>query len=299
MGFAVLFVALQFLVWQLPCNAQSFTWQFADTASTSISTCDSLPITFQNNAGTKAVPPYYMTALEAGGISTTTLVENNSWKVNHAEGSQLVLNVIDSTGKSGGISATVYDVVAGTSKSCLSSAPGGSDFKLTANVTKDLDTCEPWGLRIVGGVEPYNLTIAALGAPSSTNVTIDLGMDLFTYINRASPDGQLIAAVSDSTGKWASGAVLVKTQGSADTTCAGLASSSGSSGSSSSASSAGASSSVISKPGSTSSTSVTSALASSATTSSIPSATPSSAAVALGWSSPATLVGLLSAFYLL
>jgi hypothetical protein len=65
-------------------------------------------------------------------------------------------------------------------------------FTVTANVTKDLQTCQPWGLTVKGGVPPYTISLASPNSPSVTNVTLPYGDDTFTYINRASPDGQLI-----------------------------------------------------------------------------------------------------------
>lgn len=68
---------------------------------------------------------------------------------------------------------------------------------MVTNVTGRLRTCQPWELRIKGGVPPYNVTLAALGSPVITNVTVGLGDDIFTYINRADPGTKMIAVVSD------------------------------------------------------------------------------------------------------
>jgi len=69
--------------------------------------------------------------------------------------------------------------------------------------------------------------LAALNSPNVTNVTLLGTDDAFTYIDRANPGTQLIAGVSDLTGRWASGTPIVHTQGSADVSCVGLVSSSG------------------------------------------------------------------------
>ncbi|KAJ7712838.1 hypothetical protein B0H16DRAFT_552377 [Mycena metata] len=56
---------------------------------------------------------------------------------------------------------------------------------------------------------------------------------VFNYLNQSPPGSQLLAAVSDSTGRWATDGPTVQTSGSNDMTCNGLSSSSGSATSSS------------------------------------------------------------------
>ncbi|KAF9557059.1 hypothetical protein CPC08DRAFT_69016 [Agrocybe pediades] len=58
-------------------------------------------------------------------------------------------------------------------------------------------------------------------------ITIPDGLDAFIYINKADPGAQLVAGVSDSTGRWATGTLMANTKGSEDVTCPGLISSSG------------------------------------------------------------------------
>jgi len=65
-------------------------------------------------------------------------------------------------------------------------------FTVTANETSDLRTCHPWKLTAKGGVPPYTITLAAPNSPAVTNVTLPYGDDTFTYINRASPGGELM-----------------------------------------------------------------------------------------------------------
>ena len=65
--------------------------------------------------------------------------------------------------------------------------------KLEPNVTSgDLTTCQPWGMTISGGVPPYTVTLAVLGAPVLTTVTSDTISNRFTYINRANPSSEMI-----------------------------------------------------------------------------------------------------------
>ena len=126
-----------------------------------------------------------------------------------------MLNVVDASGSSGGIPGTIFTVVAASpddSTACVVT-PSSSSFTVTANVTDTLTTCSPWGLQIQGGVPPYNLTLIALNSPDVTNVTLPQGTNEYTYIDRANPNSQLLAAVSDSTGQWATGTPAVNTQG--------------------------------------------------------------------------------------
>jgi len=69
---------------------------------------------------------------------------------------------------------------------------------MTSNVTSELSTCEPLGIAIAGGTFPYTISLVAANAPSVTNETLKIGDNIYTYINRAAPGGQLLAAISDS-----------------------------------------------------------------------------------------------------
>ncbi|KAF8990712.1 hypothetical protein BDQ17DRAFT_1371574 [Cyathus striatus] len=208
-----------------------FQWKFAtDTFSLSIATCVSLPIEVQpfnatNTTGSYGVPPYYMHAFAIDGTPTTTLVGTDNktlnWTPNHPPGTQLLLTLVDSAGTSGGVSPSLYTVIAGQSTQCVTT-DDTNDFTTSANNTDELTTCQPWSLKIKGGVPPYHIILAALDSPYVTNVTIPFGEDLFVYINRADPGTQLAAGISDSTGRWAKGTPLVKTKGSADVSCTGL-----------------------------------------------------------------------------
>ncbi|KAF4618526.1 hypothetical protein D9613_009708 [Agrocybe pediades] len=174
-----------------------------------------------------------MIAFALGQTPTTSLLgadENNlSWTVTQPVGSNLALSVMDANGSAGGIPPVIATVVAGQKTDCIVNLVATPPFEVTSNVTGGLQTCQPWGLRIKGGSPPYILTLSEIDSPVFTNVTIPNGLDAFTYINRANPGSQLYAAVSDSTGRWATGTPVVNTTGScsADVTCPGLISSSG------------------------------------------------------------------------
>jgi hypothetical protein len=84
-------------------------------------------------------------------------------------------------------------------------------------------------MTIKGGVQPYTVTLAALDSPIITNVTLGPLDDVFTFIDRADPNTQLAAAISDANGTYANGTGLVSTTGSGNVDCTGLVSSSGNS----------------------------------------------------------------------
>jgi len=223
-----------------PCRAQTnkiFQWQFSGNAlSTSLPSCHSFPITvkpFNASVDTHGVPPFYMTAFAIGGTPTTTLIGTSedtlAWTVDHPIGTQLLLTVVDANGSSGGVGPSLFTVTAGQTTQCIPAASTDAPFTVTANVTDTINTCQPWGLTITGGAPPYNVTFAALNSPVITNVTMGPTDDAFTFIDRADPNTQLIAAISDLNGRWATGTPIVKTAGSADVDCTGLVSSSGSS----------------------------------------------------------------------
>lgn len=212
-----------------------FQWQFTASVSTQLPSCQDLSILVKpfnpNNAtGSTGIPPYYMLSFAAHGLPKTDFIGTDptslKWTVNHPIGTSLMLSVVDSAGSAGGIPPQLYTVVTGQSTACVEpSAP--SDFTVTSNVTDTLTTCQPWGIRIKGGVPPYNLTLVAVNSPIVTNVTLGPVDDAFTYIDRADPNRQLLAAVSDFTGRWAYGTPIVTTQGSSNVDCIGLVSSSG------------------------------------------------------------------------
>ncbi|KAK7450136.1 hypothetical protein VKT23_013018 [Stygiomarasmius scandens] len=176
-----------------------------------------------------------MNEIVLGGTPKTTVLagtdQNNlTWTLDQPVGAKLILQVIDSQGSSGGVIDT-KTVTKGQTTNCVDSTNNNnSDFVVSSNVTGNLDTCQPWGLRIEGGTKPYTLTIAQTNADAVTNVTMPDDADVYTYINRGDPGFTLAAAVSDATGKWAFGTPNVTTSatsGSTDLGCGGLISTSG------------------------------------------------------------------------
>jgi len=222
-------------------HAQShglFQWGFTNEAlATSIPTCSPLGIVVKSanvtTNATNGTPPYYMISFAVGATPQTTFIgtdENNlSWTVTQAVGSQLVLSVVDADGSAGGVPPQILTVIPGQTTSCVVTPQTTPPFTVTANVTDELTTCQPWGLTVKGGAPPYNVTLLQPNSPVVTNVTMPFGLDTFTFIDRANTNNRLVAAVSDVTGRWALGTPIVTTTGSNDTDCVGLVSSSGNS----------------------------------------------------------------------
>ncbi|KAJ7495060.1 hypothetical protein FB451DRAFT_1477541, partial [Mycena latifolia] len=195
----------------------TFEWGFTGTqaSSTSLPSCWSFPI----QAGPLAahgIPPFYMIVFAVDGAPITSFIgmnkSNLTWQVCHPIGTKLLLGVVDSQGTSGGIDVPMYTVTEGESTECILTAAVEPPFKITANVTDALTTCQQWGLTIQGGAPLYNLTLAALNASYVTNVTLGPNNSVYTYINRAVPDTQMIGKLRTN-GHWATGSPLVRTQG--------------------------------------------------------------------------------------
>ncbi len=67
---------------------------------------------------------------------------------------------------------------------------------LKSNVTGSalLHTCDPWGLTVSGGKKPYQIVLSAFNSTVITNVTMGDDDDVFTYIDRADPNGSIMGA---------------------------------------------------------------------------------------------------------
>ncbi|KAF8155006.1 hypothetical protein K438DRAFT_360108 [Mycena galopus ATCC 62051] len=173
---------------------QQFEWGFNNSVSTSLPLCEKFVLEADSRLSNGA-PPYYMMAFAIGGMPITSFIGTNesdlTWTVNNPVGTQLVLGVVDSEGHTGGIAPTLYTVTEGDTTGCVRPTTSAS-FKVTANVTDVLNTCQPWGLAIEGGMPPYTVTIAGVNSPNVTNITGGLNDSLFTYINRISPGAQMI-----------------------------------------------------------------------------------------------------------
>jgi hypothetical protein len=84
---------------------------------------------------------------------------------------------------------------AGQTTNCVITPSTTANFTITSNITGSLATCQHWGLTISGGVAPYKITLASIGARVVTNVTLPSSDNHFTYVNRAAPGAQLLGLV--------------------------------------------------------------------------------------------------------
>lgn len=208
-------------------TSKIFFWKF-DTFSQQLPTCQQLKIVVQTtgvNGTSTGTPPYYMNAFAPGGAAETQLIgtdpTNLQWTPRFPANTQLMLNVIDSNGSSGGVPTQLFTVATGQNTNCIPATLSNpaKDFAVSANVTDKVETCDAWGIRVTGGVKPYKITLVALNSPVTTNVTMGAVDDAFVFIDRADPNTKLLAAISDFTGRWAFGSPIVSTFGSSDVDC--------------------------------------------------------------------------------
>ncbi|CCM00033.1 uncharacterized protein FIBRA_02059 [Fibroporia radiculosa] len=227
-----LVIASHLLITQCRAQSRAFQWTFGNNFILSeLQECQNMSIVVEsitNNASELGVPPYYLIAFEAGGIPTTSMIGSEPsqlrWQVGHRRESALMLSMVDSNGSAGGISPTLFNVTAGSDTSCIPPAPSNPPH-IASNVTDSLTTCEPWGLTITNGTQPYSVVLAALDSPVTTNISMAQGFNVFTYIDRANPNGQILAAVVDANDRWGYATSIVNTVGSSNNDCVGLRSS--------------------------------------------------------------------------
>lgn len=77
---------------------------------------------------------------------------------------------------------------AGSNTTCLSSTTAAqlqAIPSITPNATGKIETCQPWGLTIAGGEQPYTVVLTALDSSSVTNTSVN--SNDYTYINEVSP----------------------------------------------------------------------------------------------------------------
>ncbi|KAL1741184.1 hypothetical protein HDZ31DRAFT_67178 [Schizophyllum fasciatum] len=232
---------LSLLVQSLLCArpARAFQWALGDVSGASnLRSCEVLDVALSPSSGAESgdvgTGPYYMLAFPVNGTPSMQHLGDSAdalhWTVDQAPQSSLFLSVVDSRNASGGVLQTAYNVVNGSSTTCLDGSPNADDetFVVSSNVTTaSIETCQPWGLRIKGGTPPYSIYLMSLGSSVVTNATMGLDNDAYTYINRAGSGSQIIAGVSDSLGRWATGSPAAHTTGDTDVTCNGMQSSFG------------------------------------------------------------------------
>ncbi|KAK7679061.1 hypothetical protein QCA50_018005 [Cerrena zonata] len=169
-----------------------------------------------------------MYAFEPGGVphiqDMGSDITRLSWTVDHLPGTKLLLIVLDSQNNTGGIPKKFYDVVADptSSNDCISKKTNPpSTFRLSANVTDQLITCQPWGLTAIGGTPPYTIYLTALGSDTISVIEMDAADNTLIYPDRIDPNTLVIGSVRDSLGMWGNSTQAVSTTGSKDVICPG------------------------------------------------------------------------------
>ncbi|RPD58310.1 hypothetical protein L227DRAFT_193574 [Lentinus tigrinus ALCF2SS1-6] len=224
----VLFLLTSLLLLECRADGLGFFWGFpTNFVQTTLAECSSMKIRLiplNSSTTSLGVPPYYMMAYAEGGTTIVSHIGDDpdqlSWQVQNPKGSNLILTVVDSANSTGGFNTNFFTVVDGDT-SCQPPAPT-NPATVTPNVTTTIHTCEHWGLRVTGGVKPYQMSLVALSGQAVTNVTMGPDDEVFTFIDRANPGERLLAAVVDATGQWGISSMTVPSAGSKDTSCPGL-----------------------------------------------------------------------------
>lgn len=210
----------------------TFIWGFSPNDNVNINSCTPLSLYVSrgenNDPNIQPVPPYTLIAYPEQGVPVVSPLGTPSgtpptvsWTPPFAAGTKLVLGLVDSRGNSGGITMQTYTVGAGTSTSCVSPAPS-TDLKATiSNTGGSVNLCDPVSIRIEGGTRPYKVTIPYTNADTAFNITMDGQNNALDWINRAQSGQQLIVAVSDSTGQYATTSSFLASTGSGSNACPG------------------------------------------------------------------------------
>ncbi|KAI0791462.1 hypothetical protein BC629DRAFT_1509716 [Irpex lacteus] len=203
-----------------------FQWGFNDqsvVSTFSFSECQQLPLLIVplNTTPTYyGIPPYYLFAFEPGGIPSVSMIgtdpKNLSWQNTHQRGASLMIMVQDSQKSTGGIDTRLYNVTAGSNTTCLSSITAAqlqAIPSITPNATGKIETCQPWGLTIAGGEQPYTVVLTALDSSSVTNTSVN--SNDYTYVNEVAPSELFMGE----NGKWGVSSPLVVSDGPNRTDC--------------------------------------------------------------------------------
>ncbi|KAK7679062.1 hypothetical protein QCA50_018006 [Cerrena zonata] len=212
---------------------QTFIWgintDLIKLTSNGLGACSSVPIYVGSRNPTdpfQGVPPFTMYAFKVGGIPTTQVIgsdpTNLTWVVDHSPGSTVMLTVLDGNNKTGGVDTTFYFVTDGPS-TCQPTPSNPSTLPtISANVTDQLQTCQPWGLSITNGTGPFDVWLPGLNIVGLPVINMDEGNDMLVYPDQTVPNTKLMASVYDvGAGAWGISTGSVDTTGSDSTVCPG------------------------------------------------------------------------------
>lgn len=207
---------------QVAADELPFYWWFDTQDDYTIPSCNTISIgfTLNPNASTASIPPYSLIAAPGGQppsvfpVTISDFEERWSWQVAYPPGTQLLLNFVDSAGRSGGV-GPLYSVVSGTVPNCQMYQQAAS-LSYTLNVTNQPLTCQAVGIEVNGGTPPYTLT-KMVSADSAYNTSFP-GSSL-SYRNTLSGGATYMIALSDSLGARANTSSLTYSGGGSDTSC--------------------------------------------------------------------------------
>ncbi|KZS94132.1 hypothetical protein SISNIDRAFT_549342 [Sistotremastrum niveocremeum HHB9708] len=197
----------------------SFSWTFSPP-STQLIECNNVTITITPSANSVPTPPFYMVAYEVNGIATTSLIGTDpsdlSWEVNHVKESNVLLEVIDANGSSGGVTS-LFHIEKGPV--CTCQTPGTwSPVEIHPNVTS-LNTRDALELDFQGGTPPYSVTITSEGLAVVSNLTLAPNEHEFVWTDQLSPGSIVIATVHDANDQYAVGTSIITLGGSPGLNC--------------------------------------------------------------------------------
>ncbi|EIW77840.1 hypothetical protein CONPUDRAFT_75623 [Coniophora puteana RWD-64-598 SS2] len=242
----------------MPCHVsasseRAFAWDFTNTSlrtSGLLTECQEIELSISplpvptpgasnNNSDDPSalgVPPYSLFVFEPGGTSSRTWIDpaahSPHWVVNYQPGSQLVLGMVDSEGRPGGVLDRVFTVSqgdptcmgSGTVTDRLSGRSRPSGIASGPNISSDLTVQlgEPWDISVSQGSPPYSILLAALGAPGPLLLPVPRPDNVLRYINQGSQNTRVLATVIDSTGTLGLTTPLVHFVGGPDANSAGV-----------------------------------------------------------------------------
>ncbi|KZS94088.1 hypothetical protein SISNIDRAFT_453801 [Sistotremastrum niveocremeum HHB9708] len=229
-GLIFLVVLSQLVIQCLAQASENFAWGFSPPQMAQLTECDDFPVMIVSHSDDfQPQPPFYIMAYEVSGIATCQEIgmdpDNLVWQVDHATGSQLLLEMVDANGVSGGVAPALYTIQDGSSSSCHSNVIT-SPVQISADVTA-INSCDPLLLSFGGGTLPYSVTIVTSLGAAITNLTLGDEDNAYNWIDRADPDGILIATVHDANGQYAVGTGVIGLSGVTGATCGSDTSSSG------------------------------------------------------------------------
>ncbi|KDR80947.1 hypothetical protein GALMADRAFT_1116614 [Galerina marginata CBS 339.88] len=197
-----------------------FGWHLEDEGRVELSTCASYRISVNPHSNDIALAfPYRLTVFTVGKKPQEVSIEPDaegqiSFVVKEPIGAEFMLRLRNAQGIDGGFLPSVFQAVAGITTSCINSTSSGSVLPSRPDVAGKWNPSS-LDLGVVGGIPPYDVTVALLGPASPSVMTMPLSQFQSFRPIQATKTRALIAAVSDSNGEWVSRTSFIHLQDSA------------------------------------------------------------------------------------